>query len=254
MDELLLSRIEDASLNASAAPQQRWIDGWIVRYCPGKARRARCVNAVAAGRLDLAARLELARAVYEEAGLPMVLRITPFTQPAGLDADLAQLGYAGLDTTRVQYLPLGDALEPAPLPRGLEWVPLNPEAFAQGVGALRGSPPDHFQAHAHRMHLSPIPYRGFAIRREADQQILSCGQFAREGEWVGLYDIFTHSSARGQGLAKMLCERLLSQVTQQGARMAYLQVESTNDAALRLYARLGFVSGYNYHYREAPRG
>ena len=27
----LLSRIEDAGLNASAPPQQRWLDGWIVR-------------------------------------------------------------------------------------------------------------------------------------------------------------------------------------------------------------------------------
>ena len=39
----LLSRIEDAGLNASAPPQQRWIDGWLVRYCPGKAKRARCI-------------------------------------------------------------------------------------------------------------------------------------------------------------------------------------------------------------------
>ena len=38
----LLSRIEDAGLNASAPPQQRWMDGWIVRTSPGKARRARC--------------------------------------------------------------------------------------------------------------------------------------------------------------------------------------------------------------------
>ena len=45
----LLSRVEDAGLNASAPVEQRWLDGWLVRFCPGKAKRARCVNAVAQG-------------------------------------------------------------------------------------------------------------------------------------------------------------------------------------------------------------
>jgi hypothetical protein len=50
-----------------------------VRFSPGKARRARCANAVAPGRLPLDEKLRLAAAVYAEAGLPMHLRITPFS-------------------------------------------------------------------------------------------------------------------------------------------------------------------------------
>lgn len=46
IDSVGLSRIEDAGLNASAPPQQRWLDGWLLRYCPGKAKRARCINAL----------------------------------------------------------------------------------------------------------------------------------------------------------------------------------------------------------------
>ena len=80
MDDTLLSRIEDASLNASAPPQQRWMDGWLVRLSPGKAKRARCINAVAPGRMPLAHKLGLCEAAYREAGLPMVVRITRFTQ------------------------------------------------------------------------------------------------------------------------------------------------------------------------------
>ena len=49
-----LSRIEDAGLNASAPPQQLWLDGWLVRFSPGKAKRARCINAVAVGRMPIA--------------------------------------------------------------------------------------------------------------------------------------------------------------------------------------------------------
>ena len=43
----LLSWVEDAGINASAPPQQRWEDGWLLRFSPGKAKRARCIQAVA---------------------------------------------------------------------------------------------------------------------------------------------------------------------------------------------------------------
>ena len=86
MDIDLLSRIEDAGLNASAPPQQRWLDGWLVRLSPGKARRARCINALALGRLTLAEKLALAHQAFAEAGLPLLVRSTRFTQPASLDA------------------------------------------------------------------------------------------------------------------------------------------------------------------------
>ena len=54
---LLLSRLEGAGINASAPPQQRWVDGWWLRFSPGKAQRARCVQAVANGQRPTAAGL-----------------------------------------------------------------------------------------------------------------------------------------------------------------------------------------------------
>ena len=252
MDEALLSRVEDAGLNASAPPQQRWLDGWLVRYSPGKAKRARCINAVAAGRLPLEDRLRRAQAVYAEAGLPALVRITPFTQPAGLDAWLADRGWARLDDTRVMVCTGLPAGEPAPLPDGTCWEPLEAPAFAETVGALRGSPLGQRRAHAERLAFSPVPYRGFAIRSVADGSVLACGQFAREGDLVGIYDVFCHPQARGLGLATVLCEHLLTLARLEGAAASYLQVEADNHPARRIYQRLGFADAYSYHYRVAP--
>ncbi len=254
MDELLLSRVEDASLNASAPPQQRWLDGWLLRFSPGKAKRARCINAVALGRLPLSQKLRLAQDVFDEAGLPMVVRITRFSQPPDLDRLLTDVGYLRLDDTRV--LVCVDRAEsrtaPRPLPPGLSWMALDGAAYARTVGTLRASPPEQQEAHAERLVHSPVRYQGFAIRREADAAVLACGQFAREGDLVGLYDVFTHPQHRGQGLARLLCERLLSISANEGANVAYLQVEADNSHARHLYASLGFVPGYAYHYRQAP--
>ena len=251
-DEALLSRVEDASINASAPPQQRWLDGWILRFSPGKAKRARCINAVASGHLPLERRLHLAAEVFREAGLPMVVRITRFTQPASLDAELAARGYAKLDDTRVMVCPALPAISSRPLPLGTRWVPLDAAAYAEAVGALRGSPAEQRLAHAQRLAASPVPYRGHAIVRDSDGQVLACGQYAREAELFGLYDVYTLESARGQGLARLLCECLLAIAALEGGVTAYLQVESDNLPARRLYASLGFADGYAYHYRQAP--
>lgn len=252
MDEALLSRVEDAGLNASAPPQQRWVDGWLVRYSPGKAKRARCVNAVAAGRLPLAQKLALAQAVFDEAALPMVVRVTRFTQPSGLDAELAARGFGTLDDTRVMVCPALPAGAPPALPSGTHWAALSAPDYAEAVGALRGSPPAQRQAHAERLRHSPVPYRGFAIRRDGDGRVLACGQFAAEAELIGLYDVFTDEAARGRGLATLLCRRLLALAAERGARIGYLQVEAENAPARAIYHRLGFRDGYAYHYRQAP--
>jgi GNAT superfamily N-acetyltransferase len=84
--------------------------------------------------------------------------------------------------------------------------------------------------------------------------VLACGQFAREADLVGLYDIFTAPLARGQGLATALCARLLAQANHQGARTAYLQVDAANGAARQVYTRLGFQDAYSYHYRSREAG
>jgi len=251
LDETLLSRIEDAGINASAPPQQRWVDGWLVRFSPGKAKRARCINAVAAGRLPIASKLQLAEAIYREAELPMVVRLTRFSQPPGLERELEERGFTLLDDTRVMVCRALPAFEPLPLPAGTHWEALEAVAYADEVGALRGSPLVQRQAHAERLKCSPVRYHGFAIRRDDDQAVLACGQLAIEAELVGLYDVFTLESERGRGLASLLCQRLLSLAGARGAAVGYLQVEADNTAARRIYGRLGFADGYEYHYRQA---
>jgi GNAT superfamily N-acetyltransferase len=247
VDPALLSRIEDAGLNASAPPQQRWMDGWLLRFSPGKAKRARCINAVALGRRPVQEKLAEAAALFETARLPMIFRMTPFTLPADLDVQLAELGLRRFDDTRVVVLADIAAVQwpPSDSTYGIRSIALEP--FAQHIGALRGSPLAQRQAHAQRLANSPVPFRAFELRDGND--VLACGQYALEGKLVGLYDVFTAPVARGRGLAKMLCRHLLADARSQGAAHAYLQVESDNQPARAVYFRLGFCDGYGYHYR-----
>lgn len=247
----LLARIEDACLNASAPPQQRWLDGWLMRLSPGKARRARSVHALFDGLLPLDERLALADATYREAGLPLIFRITPFTRPEGLDSALDQCGFVRVDETLVMHCPALPT-EAEAWPDGLVLQSPPHADFAVAVGELRGSSADHRRSHAERLQRSPVPYQGWLVRRPGDKAVIACAQSAREGDMVGLYDVFVHPDARGQALSRRLCATLLARARAAGARLGYLQVQADNSAAVAVYRGLGFGESYRYHYRGRP--
>ena len=244
----LLSRIEDCSLNASAPPQQRWLDGWLLRFSPGKAKRARCVQTVAKGCWPLDERLALCHQAYQEHGLPMVLRITPFSQPEALDQALDERGYRPFDNTQVMVTELGKSAPVHWAPK-LRMTAVGHAEFAEQVGQLRGSPEGQRKAQALRLAHSPVPFQGWLLRDRDGDQVLAVGQTAVEADIVGLYDVFTAPEARGRGLAAQLCQTMLAAAMGHGAVRAYLQVEAGNAPARALYRRLGFADAYAYHYR-----
>ena len=251
----LLVRVEDAGLNASAPAQQLWMDGWIVRLSAGKAKRARCINAVAAGERPVAEKLAACEALYRSAGLPVFVRVTPFTQPPTLDDELQARGWLRLDDSRVMVLPSLQALARPAVPAGVVEQEVDGATYADVVGALRGTPPADVQAHARRLATSPVPCRGVVWREaSAAAPVLACGQVAREGELAGLYDVHTAAPARGRGYAQALCARLLVHAREAGAQVGYLQVDAGNAPALAAYRRLGFQDAYGYHYRCPEAG
>jgi len=248
-DPAWLSRIEDAGINASAPREQLWIDGWLVRFSPGKAKRARCIQPVAPGRLGIDEKLALCLPLYAVAGLRPYVRITPFAEPAGLDRHLASLGMASLDDTRVMLLDSlarfagrdGDAPD-------LRWEAAEPTAFADWIGAARGSTLAERSAHADRISRPAVPHHAVLVRDE-DGMTVAGGQVAIEGRVAGLFDIFTVADARGRGYAERVCRQLLGLAAARGADAGYLQVDAGNDPARRIYRRLGFSDAYSYHYR-----
>ena len=246
VDGDLLARIEEAGLNASAAPEQRLVDGWLVRFSSGKAKRARCVNPIASGRLPLARKLEMCQQVYDEMQLPMLIRVTPFCQPPGLDGALERRGMRRMDDTRVMVCTgLHDVTDRPP--GGVEVMTAGAEQLAQTVGAWRGSPLSQRQAHGLRLVNSPVPFTALLLK--AHGEVVACGQFAVEGDLVGLYDVYTIPAARNRGYCVALCRHLLAGALAKGARIAYLQVEGDNHPARAVYRRLGFLDAYAYHYR-----
>lgn len=238
-------RLEELSLNSSAPPGQLLYDGWLLRFLPGKAKRARSVNAVYPSRLPLGEKIAHCEKVYGTARLPALFRVTPFCEPAALDAELERRGYGRFDTTAVESADI----VPGRFPSGAA-QPMNLGIWVDAVGELRGSPPEHRTAHRTRLEAMGLTLRAVAIEEQG--MVVATGLTMIEGDSAGLFDIVTHEAARRQGHARAIVASLLDIAWEFGARSAYLQVDHANEPARRLYRQFGFEERYLYWYRGRP--
>ena len=238
-------RLEELGLNSSVPPGQLLYDGWLLRLLPGKAKRARSVNAVYASSAPLGEKIAYCEGLYREAALPVLFRITPFSQPAGLDEALGERGYQRFDATAVELA----AIDRGRLD-GATAEPLELGSWVEAVGHLRASPAAHRAAHLARLQGMPLAMRAVAIRSQG--RIVATGLAIIEDGCAGLFDIVTHEESRRQGHARNVVASLLRVSWELGARHAYLQVQENNVVARRLYAQFGFAERYIYWYRGRP--
>jgi len=237
-------RLEELTLNSSAPPGQLLYDGWLLRFSPGKAKRARSVNAVYPSRLAFGEKLAHCEAVYGERGLPAIFRVSEHTEP-GLDAFLEAKGYGPFDATDVRVAAIDAALCRGPevaSPRLEEWFDM--------VGDLRGSPIAHRASHLARLAALPLAMTSVAILE--DGAPVATGLAILEDGHVGLFDVVTREGARRRGHGRAIVAALLRWGFGLGARQAYLQVDSANVPALAMYEAFGFARAYGYWYRGRP--
>ncbi len=238
-------RLEELTLNSSAPPGQLLYDGWLLRFSPGKAKRARSINAIYPSQIPLAEKVAHCERVYGERDLPAIFRISKHTDPASLDAMLAGLGYESFGPTEVRAADIDPAALAGPeveCPRLEEWFDM--------VGELRGSPIAHRSAHLARLGALPLEICTAALLEAGVP--MAVGLAIVEDGHAGLFDVVTREGGRRQGRARAIVAALLRWGWDRGARRAYLQVEEDNAPAIALYEGFGFSTAYRYWYRGRP--
>jgi len=242
-------RVEEAGLNALQSQRQLFYDGWLLRLAPGKARRARSVNAHYGSTLPLAQKIRYCERVYAERHLPVLFRITPFVQPEGLDEALAAHGYDAFDPTLVQVARLAKPPEPVD-PAGCDIAAPSTAEFADVLAQLQGLTREGRDAVFERMAASPLRTR--ALLAYADGVPVAAGTAVLEDAMAGVYSMATAPAMRRRGVATALLGHLLAWAWERNAAHAYLQVDAGNAPALAVYRKFGFATAYTYHYRGRP--
>lgn len=233
-------RLEELAFRGWPALETLDRAGWRLRFSGGYTKRANSINAL--GR-DASTDVEAVEAAHREHGLPPVWRLSPLAPPA-MDGLLAARGYRAIERSLMQRCPLHEsfradpevAIHLAPTPA---WI----EAFCTHSPVR----PEH-RATMERMLAAIAAPAGFAFVEKAGRPMaMAIG--AVEGDHMGLFDVLVMPEARRQGLARRVTESLYAWAWSRGARFAYLQVVSTNAAAMPLYEAQGFRTVYAYEYR-----
>jgi N-acetylglutamate synthase len=249
MSDIELIRIEEAGLNALQTQRQLFYDGWLLRVSPGKARRARSINAYFGSSLPIAQKIDYCERLYEQRDLPVLFRITPFLQPPDLETTLAARGYDAFDTTLVQLTGLE---RPPVTPDASDFVVTAPapDAFADAVALLQGSSAQQRNAYFERLKESPLNTR--TLLAHIDGRPVGVGTVMLEDGLAGVFSMATAPDMRARGVASAILASLLTWAWEHGAAHAYLQVDGDNHRALGVYRKFGFTTAYTYHYRGRP--
>lgn len=248
-DGLDLSRVEEAGLNGLQTQRQLFYDGWLLRVSPGKAKRARSVNAHFGSTLPLAQKIPYCERIYTERGLPVLFRITPFLQPRNLETELETRGYETFENTLVQLTRLEYPPE-EPMVPGVDFMTPTPAAFAEAVGELQETSTEQRAAYLERMIHTPLTTR--AVIAVMDGRPVGTGTVMLEDGLAGVFTLGTAPDVRARGIATGLLAMMLRWAWEHGASHAYLQVDADNHRAISVYRKFGFVDAYTYHYRGRP--
>ena len=244
--EIGLRLLEEAALNAWPSLETVYYDGWLLRFADGFTRRANSVNPVYSSMLPAAVKVRHCEALYASRGLPSVFKMTPFSEPQGLDDLLETYGYRRAGVTSVQTLAL-DSLKWTTISENLTIREKPDEEWLANYCLFNGVS-DARRALMERMLAAVIPTTAYAMLRNGGEPV-ALGLAVRERDLVGLFDITTAPDMRGRGFGTQLIGALLEWGAQEGARHAYLQVMLSNSPALALYDKFGFAEVYRYWYR-----
>lgn len=183
--------------------------------------------------------------LYHEKDAAAAFKISPTSQPNGLDKLLEQKGFEQRMITHVQTAPIEEISCHSPkLPVDLFKV------TDESLDIL--------------MHESKRNAKAIEVRREIIHRIEGAKNIARvmmhgniagvglgvvEQDWLGLFSIRTLPEYRRKGVAWSVSCALAMWGEDHGAKQAFLQVEAENEPALKLYESMGFETIYKYWYR-----
>ncbi|AOB34012.1 hypothetical protein AKI39_24610 [Bordetella sp. H567] len=245
--DTLALRIEEAALNATVVREQMLYDGWLVRWAPAAAKRARSINVIAPAHPELSEKLVFCKTLYARAKLPLIFRLNSTGPDRELDGQLAARGFLRYGETSVMVMSMRTSAGTS-LQAGLRYEQTDPGRFADVTGTLRAYNAGHVIEHRHRLASIAVPCVRLLARDEAGRHV-AAGMAVVDGDVAGIFDVVVDESVRRRGYGRQIMHRLLDAACQAGARSAYLQVEYANTSARQLYASLGFSDRYTYWYR-----
>lgn len=250
-----LRRLDEIATAATASPIEVEVDGWRCKAAPDLPFR-RCNVAVppfdaADDRMVFADGLDQVRRWYHGQGLRLIVQVSAALPEWDLvDSWLEREGLAieapvhimtGVDPSTVE------ATGAADVAAGID------EPWAQAYGRVfGGGPVEEARTEAYGRMLAAFGDRALGASCRTDGEVVGVGFGVIDDGWLGIFGMGTSAQHRRQGVATSILGALRAAAEDRGVSKAYLQVETDNAVAIRLYEGLGFRISHGYHYRSEP--
>jgi ribosomal protein S18 acetylase RimI-like enzyme len=214
---------------------------WRLRAHAGVTGRANSAMAVGDPGRPLPDALAAVVRWYAERGIPPLLQV-PLIDP--VDRSLPALRWTRRHITIVQVAPVQPLLATLPAREDL-CLTVDPTPRPEWLALMHDLDADDPRSHVAILAAPPVV--GFATVRR-DGEPVGIGRVSVEGGWAGITSIDVAPQARRQGIGSAVMRALVGWAAEHGAGATYLQVRAANDAGLRLYARLGYMTHHLYGY------
>jgi N-acetylglutamate synthase len=256
--------LERVSARHWRGSQEEWLGGWLLRAAEGFTGRANSALPLGDPGLPLDAALAAVTAWYRARSLSPMIAVPLPLNGAGAPAEGSALHCFDNQLSERSWLTRPgpayvmtadlDALAAVPeLPDGSVFrVDAEPDDAWLGMYRYRGTQRLPLVS---RTVLMSAPSQVFAsIRADpgAGDEVLAIARLSIADAWAGITAVEVIPAQRRRGLGTAITLAVCAEAARRSARRVFLQVETQNAAALRLYERCGFSYSHRYHYRVAP--
>ena len=239
--------LEELTLATSPAIHQWLYDGWVVRASGNDVRRANSATVFYPSSIGLEKKIDVVEDWYRRHQQGAMFRLNETLTPPELDGLLARRGYTREMDTFMMTLDIASLVFDFAVPQGLRLLERNSVDGIADVHQLKGSTATMAGRDAARQSLWRGPEQYLALK--SINGLVSGGMARVQNGCVGIFTMRTAEKSRGKGYASLLVAQLLAWGRAQGARSAFLQVDQSNEVAIKVYRRFGFTPRYGYWQR-----
>ncbi len=247
IDQSQIVELEQVAANAWIAHDTELLGGWLLRANNGVTRRANSVLPMGAPVLPLGEAIEKVIGFFKERNLIPRFQMTEASKPIELDRDLSEHGFSvglqvELHTAAINHLVKKESTIDVLTSNNItdSWMSVYSESSGFDASTMETRKDLMNRTSLHKVF----------VTAKIDREPVGVGFGVVEDKWLGLFNVAVHPLMRGKGVAQAVNTAIAKWGHQRNARSAYLQLESENLPALKLYNKLGFHHVYTYWYRK----
>lgn len=248
-----IKQLQEILMNSWPADHYYFLNGWILRFNDGVTARANSVFPLnyTGDSNTIDEDINFVEKAYQAHNLPTIFTIPEFFEPHNLDIKLIELGYQQLGCITYTMIISVQDLKSEPINEEFSYDFYNQRVeefsnFLANYSKRDNEAQKVLNALANRI---IIPRKCFLIAKYESKIVGALTGILDPHGFLYIADMLVDPDFRRQKIATSMFLKIIKEWgIPNGVEKIWLQVESENEEAVNLYAKLGLRRAYSYYY------